>query len=307
MKKTTLILLAAIILTAIPVFAGNGDLIVTGNLGVGTTTPNQKVSVAGNVSVAGVVESTNGGVKFPDGTVQATAARLSMSDTFGCAIANNATTPARDIDVLAGRRRSDDDGADIVLAAAMTKRADQTWAAGTGNGGMQSGQSKVASKWYDVFLIYNPTGPAFDIQFCRMDTAFVFPTGYTKKRRLGSFRTNGSSNIIAFLQDGDYFWWANPVTESTTAGTITLTVPGGSLNGAVKVKPIVYTTGTHTGDPSYSAAVNWGYVGGTANKSIYGQGVCQANTSSQVLFSPAADTIDIIQTAGWIDNRGRDL
>lgn len=40
----------------------------TGNVGVGTTSPQQKISVAGTV------ESTSGGFKFPDGTIQTTAA-----------------------------------------------------------------------------------------------------------------------------------------------------------------------------------------------------------------------------------------
>ena len=38
-----------------------------GNVGIGTTSPGQKLSVAGTI------ESTSGGVKFPDGTVQTTA------------------------------------------------------------------------------------------------------------------------------------------------------------------------------------------------------------------------------------------
>ena len=39
-----------------------------GNVGIGTTVPNQKLSVAG------IVESTSGGIKFPDGSVQLKAA-----------------------------------------------------------------------------------------------------------------------------------------------------------------------------------------------------------------------------------------
>lgn len=39
-----------------------------GNVGIGTTSPGQKLTVAG------VIESTSGGIKFPDGTTQTTAA-----------------------------------------------------------------------------------------------------------------------------------------------------------------------------------------------------------------------------------------
>jgi hypothetical protein len=54
----------------------------SGNVGVGTTNPGQKLSVAGTI------ESTSGGVKFPDGTVQTTA----VAATLDCNDASNATT-----------------------------------------------------------------------------------------------------------------------------------------------------------------------------------------------------------------------
>jgi len=44
-------------------------LTATGNVGLGTNTPGQKLSVGGTI------ESTSGGFKFPDGSVQATAAQ----------------------------------------------------------------------------------------------------------------------------------------------------------------------------------------------------------------------------------------
>jgi len=45
----------------------NTNLLVEGNVGIGTPAPGQKLSVAG------IIESTSGGIKFPDGTIQTTA------------------------------------------------------------------------------------------------------------------------------------------------------------------------------------------------------------------------------------------
>ena len=44
-----------------------------GNVGIGTTNPGQKLDVVGNIK-GQIIESTSGGVKFPDGTIQTSAA-----------------------------------------------------------------------------------------------------------------------------------------------------------------------------------------------------------------------------------------
>lgn len=57
-----------------------GNLYVPSNVGIGTTTPGSKLTVAG------LIESTTVGIKFPDGTIQTTAAKfpsgmIAMFDT----------------------------------------------------------------------------------------------------------------------------------------------------------------------------------------------------------------------------------
>lgn len=132
-------------------------------------------------------------------------------------IANNATDANNDIDFSAGNFQFSD-GSGIASLSALTKRLDASWTAGTNQGGLFSG-TKANSTWYHCFAIYNPTS---DVSDCGFDTSAIAanrPVAFTKYKRVGSIRANGSGNILQFIQAGQYFEYDASVTDHTPSPT----------------------------------------------------------------------------------------
>ena len=146
----------------------------------------------------------------------------------------------------------------------------------------------------------------------------TLPTGYIYKRRVGSFKTDGSAHILAFNQNGDEFLWAAPVGDvsvtnlSTTAVSYTLTTPLGLeclaiISGLVlqAANAVVLLTALDTTD----TAPNVNYPNTiTSPNAQYGsfQMNLRTNTSSQIRArSGQASTTLGITTLGWMDQRGR--
>ena len=95
--------------------------------------------------------------------------------------------------VEAGRCRSHDDS--DVVDNTGNRTIDLTV---SGAGGLDTG-SEAADTWYDAYLIWDSSGGNLPAGLATvMDATPVMPTGYDKRRRVGSFRNNGSSNIRAF-------------------------------------------------------------------------------------------------------------
>lgn len=85
------------------------------------------------------------------------------------------------------------------------KSFNKTIATGTsGAGGIDTG-SVASSTWYFVYAILNPTSNTQAILFSLSATAPTLPSGYTYSALIGVFRTDGSSNIIGFLQKARLF------------------------------------------------------------------------------------------------------
>jgi hypothetical protein len=164
--------------------------------------------------------------------------------------------------------------------------------------------------------------PAF-LASTSVDTP-TMPTDYTVKRRIGSFRTNSSAEVVDFDQYGDRFLWKTPVLDfdATNPGTSailrTLTVPTGvkvhplihiALEGNTSGVPTALITSPDQNDTTPSASMYTQYFRGNEVSAKHSLIPVMTNTSAQIRTrlssSEAANRIKG-NTFGWIDSRGKE-
>jgi hypothetical protein len=235
----------------------------------------------------------------------------------GCGLSNDATSPNTVLDIAQGSCCSDDFTTMMTLASAFTKTTG-SWAAGTGNGGLDTGTIGAAS-WYHVYVIENPSNGLVDILISLSVSAPTMPSGYTKKRRIGSIKT-ASSNIVAFIQNGNDFLWSAPVEDlagisaPTSATLETLSTPLGVKTVALINTLFQNTTGGSAIliDSPDAASGGASIPGNLTNYYPSSSGGSAAslrirtNTSSQVrvVASLSGNTLYVV-TYGWVDLRGQ--
>jgi hypothetical protein len=247
--------------------------------------------------------------------------RLPFVYIAGLGMLNEAGDLDHDIQVNGGECRSDDAIDDMLLTTAIIKQIDAAWVVGTNQGGLDTGVVAIDS-WYHLWLIKRDDTQVVDVLFSLSATAPTLPANYTRKRRLGAVLTDGSANILAFLQQGDLFLWSTtkqdhaPANVGTTAGLFTVSTPLGVLTEAL-LRVSVERTGSDFGvlisspfgsddDPvtpalrSHSGHTNGSSVINSAPVEIF------TSFSSQVRARSEFMNTDVyIGTYGWIDKRGK--
>jgi hypothetical protein len=159
------------------------------------------------------------------------------------------------------------DGSGQAAATAMTKtlQSSGSWAAGTGQNGLDTG-AKANSIWYYCYAIYNPTTLASDFLFSASPTSPTLPSGFTKSVRIkGFFKTNSSGNIIPFYLSSRGNWSINTTTAadqllataSSTGGTTVSNAFPAVANKATVTMEIVLTQN------GYSSLTVWGNLQST--------------------------------------------
>ena len=221
--------------------------------------------------------------------------------------------------VAAGQAADATNAAMIALAAALAKTT-AAWAAGTGNGALDTG-TIANNAWYHVYLIKRADTGTVDVLVSLSATSPSLPANYTLSRRIGSMRTDGSANWRAFLQTGDSFLIA-PVTDYSSTSTLSPTLTAFSVPTGIVVQPI-FATSLGVGSagnmelllaPGANASLLAKFAcTGTSGTTHDGQTAVgpPTNTSAQLYVSVTLTSGSIVEgtilTKGWVDRRGQDL
>jgi len=238
----------------------------------------------------------------------------------GLILSNNAGTPNTHIDISAGIATDSSNGHVMPLAAAITKilQAAGAFAAGTGNNGLFTG-ARANSTWYHAFLIRKTSDGSIDAGFDTSVTAANIPAGYGAYRRIGSIKTDGFGNIVAFIQSGDEFSWVTPLADVSATG-----VANGTTNYAVNIPPGVVVDAIvqgsalssagaglyHLNSPGLNDVAGNLYLTGvspaTSAMAAFGRVRVKSNASQQIQFNTNLSSTSVWLSAyGWVDSRGK--
>ena len=219
--------------------------------------------------------------------------------------------------IAVGVATSDDATTSINLPISSAKTTG-AWAVGSGSGSLDTG-SIANNTWYHVFLIERTDTGVVDVLISQSLTSPTLPASYTKKRRIGSMKTDGSAHWVSFVQLGDDFLWSVATQDfngafGTAASLVTLNVPTG-VQVEAKIQGL-YVSGTLASlflitspDQADTAPslTDFSLIVPLANQNSSFDLRVRTNTSAQIRgrANVAASTF-WCNTYGWIDHRGRD-
>jgi hypothetical protein len=208
------------------------------------------------------------------------------------------------------------------LAAAITKTT-AAWVIGTGNGGLDTG-AIAASTWYHVHLIRRSDTGVVDVLYSISVSAPTMPASYNQRRRIGSVKTNASSQFINFLQVGERFQWIVPVQDISGVAPAPTTyilpsIPTGvrvlallqafviDQTSAVTYARLVSPEVSDTGGPSVALGSFGIRASPLTDTGAYAIFSVLTDTAAQVraVVSSVANTRLSVAVYGWDDPRGK--
>jgi hypothetical protein len=182
--------------------------VAQGGTGVANIVANAIVLGNNTGAVTTLAPGSSGNVVTSNGTSWASSApdtpALPLNSISGCYL-TNAADAAHDITISAGSARDSTNAVNLVLASAITKQIDASWAVGTNQGGLDTGTVANTTTYY-IWLIYRSDTGVVDALFSTSSTSPTMPANYNYKVLLGAVRTDGTASILLgyFRQERGY-------------------------------------------------------------------------------------------------------
>lgn len=237
---------------------------------------------------------------------------------WGLTMSNAGGDTTNDIAVAAGEACDENGTGNIILASAITKQIDASWAVGTNAGGMNTG-SVANSTWYEVHLIKQVDTGVVDVMFTTTANRATLPANYTLQRRIGWVR-RGTATNLQFTQIDDYITLTTQIADvsnaasATSEAAVTLTVPPNAIarfrastvsatstNAAwcIVFKEIVEGAVTPAGTTGIASLGGFDLSAWTA-----GHFELRVSSTSTIEHNSSVTTANFsISTYGWIDHR----
>jgi hypothetical protein len=237
-------------------------------------------------------------------------------------IANNGTDPDHDIDFGAGVIQFDD-GSGQAVTSALTKQFDANFALGNNAGGLVDGVSLAANSSFYMFGVSTPSGSVTDFVLDNNASGsniaadgVIIANGLTKKKYLGGFRTDSSSNIrngnYTFFKGGYRFIYSTKIAAFNGAAPAANTDL--SVDCPANTFALLDGTLAHTGayciyeinSKVEGGAVICGTIGNVANarSSITPPYPILTDSSSNIQhghISPSGPATVDLDLSGWIE------
>lgn len=171
---------------------------------------------------------------------------LPLGEPEGLTLSRNASNSNTQIDIAFGRcvLQAPTGRFVVLLSNPLTIRLDTLWSAG----GNRFSSSVTINQWWHVFIMRNDSTGAISGGFDTDINGTNKPAGWSV-RRIGAIRTDASSNIRAFTQVRNTFYWNTESVDfnsaiPTTATLYTIsTPPGYYFEAIVRLASGLPTTG----------------------------------------------------------------
>jgi|GEM_PF-6087722 len=166
---------------------------------------------------------------------------------------NDAVSPLTVIGVSPRTARNSTNDVDIVLVSGILKRIDAAWAAGSGQGGLDTGTVAIYAT-YHLFVIRNPTSGAIDVLISASASSPLLPSGFTQFRRIAALKTNDNANIYpgVWYANGEFAFNPPPPHTMLAPTSVTLWETFGPTGVKTKVKYMVNANDYDTGNPGFA-------------------------------------------------------